>query len=71
MGELQKCLKIETDQLPLLWDADFMLGPKDSNGNDTYVLCEINVSCVSPYPEWANPILAETLLRRIAKSRSI
>lgn len=65
VGEMQKCLNISTAELPLLWDADFFLGPKDLDGNDTYVLCEINVSCVSPYPEWANPLIAETLLRRI------
>lgn len=39
------------DQLPLLWDCDFLLGSPDSDGLDTYVLCEINVSSVSPYPE--------------------
>ena len=33
--------------------TDFLLGPKDSNGKDTYVLCEINVSSVSPFPESA------------------
>ena len=63
--ELQSCLNLATSDLPLLWDADFLLGPKDENGDDTYVLCEINVSCVSPYPEWANPLMAETILKRI------
>ena len=58
-------LGIEADQLPVLWDADFLLGPKDAAGQDTYVLCEINVSSVSPYPEWANPLLATTLRDRL------
>ncbi len=66
--ELLSCLKIKQSDLPLLWDADFMLGPKNLDGSDTYVLCEINVSCVSPYPEWANPILVATLARRIRES---
>jgi hypothetical protein len=70
VGEMQKCLSISTPELPLLWDADFFLGPKDEDGNDTYVLCEINVSCVSPYPEWANPLIAETLLRRIKEVKT-
>lgn len=37
--------------LPVLWDCDFMLGPPAPGGEDTYVLCEINVSSVSPFPE--------------------
>ena len=48
VADLQSCLGLETRDLPLLWDADFLLGPQDANGQDTYVLCEINVSCVSP-----------------------
>ena len=61
------CLEMQKSDLPLLWDADFMLGPKDEAGNDTYVLCEINVSSVSPYPEWANPIMAKKLYERVTK----
>jgi hypothetical protein len=34
------------DRLPLLWDADFLLG----QGDRRYVLCEVNVSSVSPFP---------------------
>ena len=45
--------------LPLLWDANFLLGPKDNYGKDTYVLCEINVSSVYPYPEQGNPDIVE------------
>jgi hypothetical protein len=37
------------EQLPLLWDADFLLG----DGDRPSVLCEINVSSVSPFPESA------------------
>ncbi len=70
IAQLQACLGLSTADLPLLWDADFMLGPKDADGNDTYVLCEINVSCVSPYPEWANPLIASTLARRIQEAHS-
>jgi hypothetical protein len=36
-----------------LWDCDFLLGPKTASGADTYVLCEINASSVSPFPESA------------------
>jgi hypothetical protein len=49
----QELLEIETARLPILWDCDFLLGPRDKSGEDTYVLCEINVSSVAPYPESA------------------
>jgi hypothetical protein len=65
VDELVNCLGMVKSDLPLLWDADFLLGPKDEAGGDTYVLCEINVSCVTPYPEWANPLMAKTLLEKL------
>jgi hypothetical protein len=34
-------------------------------GNDSYVLCEINVSSVSPLPESALEPLARATLRRL------
>src|SRR5215472_12937058 len=48
---VQQLLQIDTESLPILWDCDFLFGPKEENGDDTYVLCEINVSSVAPYPE--------------------
>jgi hypothetical protein len=51
--ELSRTLHLGMDELPLLWDCDFLLGPRDAAGDDTYVLCEINVSSVSPFPESA------------------
>jgi hypothetical protein len=51
--EVQRRFGIETRSLPVLWDCDFLLGPKTSSGADTYVLCEINASSVSPFPESA------------------
>lgn len=51
--------------LPALWDIDFMLGPRDASGQDSYVLCEINVSSVSPFPESALIPLALELRRRL------
>jgi hypothetical protein len=69
LDQLKACLALPYSELPLLWDADLMLGPKDEDGTDTYVLCEINVSSVSPYPEWANPIIAETLEQILTSAR--
>src|SRR5699024_1916713 len=37
--------KLGGDNIPLVWTADFMLADDDA-GNDTYVLGEINCSCV-------------------------
>ena len=62
-------LEIDLETLPVLWDCDFLLGPKDTNGEDTYVLCEINVSSVAPYPESAVPYVADATLRRIQAAR--
>lgn len=61
---MQQVLDIPTDQLPIIWDADFLLGAKDAAGADTYVLCEINVSSVAPYPESAVPYMAEAAIAR-------
>lgn len=59
---MQALLDIPTASLPALWDADFLYGPKAQNGQDTYVLCEINVSSVAPYPDSAAPKVAEAAL---------
>lgn len=63
---MQRRLDIATADLPALWDADFLYGPKTADGEDTYVLCEINVSAVAPYPDSAAPKVAEAALRCLA-----
>ena len=64
LDELCRTLELEKSQLPLIWDADFLYGPKDAAGDDTFVLCEINVSSVYPFPDDALvPLAAETLAR--------
>lgn len=68
IGEMCRTLGLGTHQLPVLWDADFLYGPKDAAGNDTFVLCEINVSSVYPFPPDAlQPLVAETIARIKAK----
>jgi hypothetical protein len=59
---MRRLLKIDTASLPVLWDADFLLGPKKASGEDSYVLCEINVSSVAPFPESAVPYVAEATI---------
>ena len=65
----QQLLEIPTESLPILWDCDFLLGPKLPNGDDSYVLCEINVSSVAPYPESAIPSIVAATLARIRRIR--
>ncbi|HEY8005015.1 MAG TPA: Cj0069 family protein [Phenylobacterium sp.] len=60
-----RLLDIAPDALPVVWDADFLLGPKTAAGDDSYVLCEINVSSVFPIPEEAPDELARTTLARL------
>lgn len=58
-------LNIGVDELPLIWDADFMFGPKTLSGEDTYVLCEINVSCVYPFPDAAFEPLSRAVMGKL------
>jgi Domain of unknown function (DUF6815) len=56
---------IPRHRLPLLWDCDFMFG-----GSTGYVLCEINVSSVSPFPPSAiQPLVRAVQLRLGARER--
>jgi hypothetical protein len=63
--ELQRILDLETHQLPVIWDLDFLYGPKTSEGEDTYVLCEINVSSTFAFPEVAMPGVAQATIERL------
>ncbi len=56
-------------RMPLLWDMDFLLGARSPNEPERYVLCEVNVSSVSPFPESAiGPLVDAT---RAAMSRQV
>jgi hypothetical protein len=50
---------------PLIWDADFLYGPQTIGGEDTYVLCEINVSSVFPMPDQAPEEIAQSAESRL------
>ncbi|MDH3412543.1 MAG: hypothetical protein OEM98_08660 [Gammaproteobacteria bacterium] len=66
---LRRLLDIDDASLPVLWDADFLLGPKTESGEDTYVLCEINVSSVAPFPESAVPYVSEATVAMTEAAR--
>jgi hypothetical protein len=69
LDQLCGIVGVEKAQLPILWDADFLYGEKDANGADTYVLCEINVSSVYPFPDDALGPLAAATLAQIERPR--
>ena len=74
VGMLCKRLGIDRTELPLLWDADFLLGSRAVGAAERHVLCEINVSSVSPFPESAiQPLIEATrqALRRHASGPGI
>jgi len=66
---MKKLLGIATHELPVVWDADFLYGPKTGSGEDTYVLCEINVQAVWPYPTQGSARLAQAALDMVSASR--
>jgi hypothetical protein len=66
---MQTLVDVDADGLPALWDADFLFGPEDDAGADTYVLCEINVSSVIPFPPEAPPRVADAVLDALVSRR--
>jgi len=68
--EMQSILDLGTYALPVIWDADFLFGPKDTSGTDTFVLCEINVSSTFAFPEFAMPVVARAAIERICDNSS-
>ena len=60
--QMLSVLGLSERALPALWDADFLFG----EGDDTFVLCEINASCVTPFPPEAPAKIADTVARALA-----
>jgi hypothetical protein len=69
--QMLSILGIGPDDLPVIWDAEFLFGPKTVTGEDTYVLCEINVSAVWPFPPMAAPAVAAAALDRTQAARAL
>jgi len=63
--QLISLLDIPRRDLPMIWDADFMLGPPGADGSDSYVLGEINVSSVFPMPDEAPAEIARVVADRL------
>lgn len=62
---LQDVLGLKIHQLPALWDADFLWRGPGHVERSRYVLCEINVSSVLPFPDVAAPAIAATVRRSV------
>jgi hypothetical protein len=69
LDQLCGIVGLEKAHLPILWDADFLYGERDADGADTYILCEINVSSVYPYPDDALGPLAAATLQQLERLR--
>jgi hypothetical protein len=63
--QLMSLLDIARRDLPMIWDADFMLGPSNADEADSYVLGEINVSSVFPIPDEAPSEIARRVADRL------
>jgi glutathione synthase/RimK-type ligase-like ATP-grasp enzyme len=62
---LQRIFGLDTSSLPALWDADFLYRAAPLANEPRFVLCEINVSSVSPFPDAAAPAVASTVRRML------
>ncbi|MFM0418194.1 Cj0069 family protein [Paraburkholderia aromaticivorans] len=65
--QMMELLNIDSASLPIIWDADFLYGPRTESGEDTYVLCEINISSVFAIPEQAPAAIARLVSERLRK----
>ncbi|TMJ80167.1 MAG: Cj0069 family protein [Alphaproteobacteria bacterium] len=63
--QMIKTLGIDEPSLPVIWDADFLYGPRDAAGADTYVLCEINASSCFAIPDEAPAAIARRVKLRL------
>jgi hypothetical protein len=51
------------------WDADFLYGPRTASGEDSYVLCQINVISVFAIPDQVPAAIAHLALGRLRSAR--
>jgi hypothetical protein len=66
LPELQRIVRVGREDLPVIWDIDFLHGPKTEGAEEHYVLCEINASSTFAFPEHAMPGVAVASLVAIA-----
>jgi hypothetical protein len=64
INELLAIADLPEASLPVIWDIDLFINPDARTPKKKYSLCEINVSCVSPFPESAIPKIFENVQRK-------
>ena len=70
--ELQQITGTQNEMMPVIWDADFFINSINTKKtNEKYTLCEINVSCVSPFPESAIPYIVQEVRKKIDTKKAI
>jgi hypothetical protein len=67
--QMMQVLDLNKASLPVIWDADFLYGPRTAVGEDTYVLCEINVSSVFAIPDQAPAAIGLVVMDRLRGAR--
>ena len=66
VAQLQNTLSIADNMMPVIWDADFFINVTNTRSTEKkYTLCEINVSCVSPFPPSAIEFIVDEVKNRI------
>ena len=71
VARLQEVARLHNELLPVIWDADFFINKINAEQTgQRYSLCEINVSCVSPFPESSIPYIVAEIRKRIASKTS-
>ena len=66
--QMMEALRIDHRSLPIIWDADFLYGPPTASGEDSYVLCEINVSSCFAIPDQAPAAIARLVLKKLSNN---
>jgi hypothetical protein len=56
---MQRLLQLDVQAPPVIWDADFLDGPKTNESDDRYGVCEINASSTFAFPDFAEHPLTE------------
>ena len=67
--QMMQLLGIEQDGCRSSGMPTFSIGPRTTGGEDSYVLCEINVSSVMPVPDQAPAEIARLSKERLLLSR--
>jgi hypothetical protein len=69
--QMMGVLGIDAASLPIIWDADFLYGPRSVSGEDSFVLCEINVSSCFAIPDQAPAAIAQLTAKRLQRARRL